>query len=348
MKTKLNHLFSSTIEKNLKKATNTDYHIVRVLGEGARTLAVLVADENGNLSVYKCNKKLSSLWGNISEHIKRWKKEGKTQAITNTNKMAENLMTTMETRNLFIQKLQNKARDHQNQVYVPKSTAFNGFSLEEYAGETTTYQLLSSKQSYELSKGLASFYATLHKTKSATSCKQSIFNKNCTHIKSILSNYKSCLPNDVIQQIKDTYNRLATSYPPDEINVPIHGDFRRTNLCYDSEKRRLAVIDWELADINNIYSEFLCKPICSQQLPYQFVSQLVDNYNKISQYKINKRKLKDLYYLTIVDEIGSEAIANDCTINDFCDYYLEALVLRLKVLDKEFILEDNSTPQLNI
>lgn len=347
MKTKLNYLFSSTIEKNLKKATNNDYHIVRVLGEGARTLAVLVADDENNLSVYKCDKKLSSLWNNINDRLNRWKKEEKHQAIDNLNKIANNLTASMETKNLFIQKLQDKVRTSSCQVGVPKSIHFNKFILEEYAGETAPYQLLSGPKADELAFRLAEFYVVLHHTRSPKLCETSMFEKNCSLIPQILSKYKYCIPMELLNKINSTYLRLSIADTSDEIYVPTHGDFKRANLCYDSAKDKLSLIDWELADINNIYSEFLCSPLCAQQIPLTFISNVVDNYNKLSPHKIDKNKLKDLYFLTTVNEVGKSALINKCSLNDFVDYYHEDLILRTKMIENEFIVSSDLSNEIN-
>lgn len=342
MKTKLTNIFSKTIEKNINQATGKHFHAVKILGEGARTLAVLVSDDDGNLSVYKCDKKLSSLWSNVNDRIKKWKKEEKYQAISNLSQISKNLVATMETHNLFIQKLQNKVRESSCHVNVPNSIYFNNFTLEEYAGETTTYQLLSGPKADDLSLELAKFYAVLHKTSSDRHCKISMFERNCSHIPQILERYKNCLPKKILVQIQKTYDRLSSLDTSDEIEVPTHGDFRRANLCYNPDNNRLSVIDWELANFDNIYSEFLCRPLCSQQIPYSFISKVVDNYNKFSQHKINKNKLKDLYFLTLVDETGRNALNNECSPNDFVDYYEDNLLLCLKMIDGEFSTDSSN------
>lgn len=82
----------------------------------------------------------------------------------------------------------------------------------------------------------------------------------------------------------------------DEYHVMTHKDLRYQNIMYDTERKRVAVIDFEMAGVDNIYRDFVAIAPASS-MPWDFTRRVIKHYNKIENKKypitINPDKVKN-------------------------------------------------------
>lgn len=316
---KLTKSLKKDIIRDLKNATGQDFVPLRILGSGASSLAVLVENNKGEKLVYKCDKKLVSL----IERIKLKIQEHKDAKIiySNLESRLDIVAHKLELKDDHIKAIQDKYRTKQSAIKIPQTKRFLHFTLEEYVGETATPELLSGELGQHLAKELAHFYLALHDGPKYPIIGQPISCNMIKYIPDTLQRFSGTLSSSILKQVHCSYKALNLMDNSDEVLTTIHGDFRLANLCYDKTTQKLAVIDWEFARYDNIYYEFLAKAVTAQKLPFSFIEEVIDEYNKFSDAKINKDKVKHLFILGIVNEYGQCAIKNGCTYDEFFDYY---------------------------
>lgn len=149
------------------------------------------------------------------------------------------------------------------------------------------------------------------------------------------------LPTSFVNYLLDAYNRLVKNGNNDEFLTTIHGDLRANNICYNENTSKLAIIDWEKALLGNVYAEFVPVAPCSQRIPYDFMVNLIDEYNKISQIKLDKQKLKDLYIVGSFDEYGRVAFMNNFDISEFYEYQYPKIITSIQEIETAF--KDNKS-----
>ena len=318
---KLTRSLKNEVLTKLISATGKKFKALKMLGNGASSIAILVEDEQGEKVVYKCDKKLYSFIERFKARLYEQHSQKSSIDAPSIPTQLDYLSDKLRAKDDFIKTLQNKCRMSSCPIFIPSTTRYSNFTLEEYAGEPASIDLLTGETSVHLAKNLAHFYLQLHKGKKYPIIFEPIAHKICTPIPAILDKYKDALTDEAVLLIKNSYKSLLSMDSSDEVLTTIHGDFRRANLCFNSQTNQLAVIDWEFARQDNIYSEFVAKAITSQHIPFSFIEKVIDEYNLFSDAKINKDKLKNLYIVGIVQEYGSYALANKCTYDEFFDYY---------------------------
>lgn len=326
---KLTRSLKNEVLTKLISATGKKFNVLRMLGNGASSIAILVEDEQGEKFVYKCDKKLYSFIERFKARLHEQHSQKSAIDTPYIQTQLEYLSDKIRAKDNFIETLQNKCRLSSCPIFIPVSTRYSNFILEEYAGEPASIELLTGEKSTLLAKNLAHFYLQLHKGKKHPIFFEPIATKICTPIPAILNKYKDALPDEAVKLVKESYNSLLSMNSSDEVLTTIHGDFRRANLCFNAQTNQLSVIDWEFARQDNIYSEFVAKAITSQHIPFSFIEKVIDEYNLYSDAKINKNKLKNLYIVGIVQEYGSCALANKCTYDEFFDYYSPKILEQL-------------------
>mgnify|MGYP003300575771 CR=1 FL=1 len=111
------------------------------------------------------------------------------------------------------------------------------------------------------------------------------------------------MPKKMANKLKRAEEYLHTSDNSDEFIVMTHTDLRASNLMYDINTNKLAVIDFELAKPDNIYRDFVASAAASS-MPWDFIKRVINFYNQIPNkkhpIKINPEKVQNaLLYLAL-------------------------------------------------
>jgi len=330
--TKLTNSLKNEVKSRLFASTGKKYNPVKVLGNGATSVAILVEDENHNQLVFKCDKKLESVFARIKSRIADAKKVKNSTAQGKLDYLKDRI----ELKNETIDELQEFCRANHVPVFIPKSKIFPHFTIEEFAGSTATPELLTGDKSDKLAKDLAKFYCVLHSRTQEKPSNVPLYLKVGENYSTILNRYDNLLPDDLKQLVNQSVNALKKFGNADEIQTTIHGDLRLLNLCYNENTNQLGVIDWEKASKNNIYSEFVVPALSNQKIPFSFIEQVVDEYNTHSPHQINKEKLKHLYILGIFDEYGKHSITANVDPAEFYEYYLPKMKEQIHKINQSF------------
>jgi len=108
------------------------------------------------------------------------------------------------------------------------------------------------------------------------------------------------IPEKYVRQIASAEHLLNTGDISDEVRVMTHRDVRGQNLMYDATTGKLAVIDFEMASVDNIYSDLIAYVPCNS-LPWDLIKRVVRHYNALGNKKypitldINKIRVAMIY-----------------------------------------------------
>ena len=177
--------------------------------------------------------------------------------------------------------------------------------------EGAFYSQLSEEEKHIIAKQLAVFLVAMHSAGEMSAPEKSIksmFDK--TKLKSaqdILSVYKDDMPVALKKSVQNIENYLKSSDISDEVHVLTHRDLRSSNLMYDKDAKKLAVLDFELAGKDNVYRDFIASASASS-MPWDFTKRVIREYNAISNKKyqitINPEKVQNMLIYAIVHEFA--------------------------------------------
>ena len=154
------------------------------------------------------------------------------------------------------------------------------------------YKKLSEEQKEDAAHQMALFLNAMHQMQPPKPADKSI--------KSIFENDRFGKVPNTSQQFSDVFNgRIAQKYMDrikaaeqalmnsdisDEIHVMTHKDIRNQNIMYDTDTGQMAVIDFEMAGVDNIYRDFIAEATASS-MPWDFTRRVIKYYNAIPNKK---------------------------------------------------------------
>jgi len=121
----------------------------------------------------------------------------------------------------------------------------------------------------------------------------------------IIAKFEGRLPKNIANKLKQAEEYLHASDKSDEFIVTTHKDLRTSNLMYDANANKLAVLDFELAGPDNIYHDFIAFAPASS-MPWDFTKRVIDFYNQIPDKKYlitkNPKKVQNMLLYGVLHE----------------------------------------------
>lgn len=191
------------------------------------------------------------------------------------------------------------AKDYRGETLLPEIfEGYNEMILTPYAGQYFTddlYNSLPAKEQRKTEKDLATFLNHMHQkayTNDPFLHNINFFDKLQEHmtplsvnldknLEDILETWKNVADMHTLTRLKKLVNVFKTRDKSDEKSVLIHSDMCDVNVLYDSQSKRLAVIDFEYARIGNVYDDF-CH-FGGLGFPKKFITGVIREYNKITK-----------------------------------------------------------------
>ncbi len=152
------------------------------------------------------------------------------------------------------------------------------------------YNALSEDKKEKIAEKLARFLNSMHQMQAPLPATESIKHKftqignNPSTLQDFMAVLDNKLPDKYIKQIAAAESLLDNGDISDEVRVMTHKDVRGQNLMYDTTSERLAVIDFEMAGIDNIYTDLIAYVPCNS-LPWDLMKRIVKHYNAIKNKK---------------------------------------------------------------
>lgn len=216
------------------------------------------------------------------------------------------------------------------------------------AFDVPTYLSLSEEQKNNIAKQMAIFLNAMHSSYEYKPATESIKNMNKGKLNSaedIIAKFEGFLPENISNRLKKAEQYLLTTDISDEVIVMTHKDLRTSNIMYDESTGKIAVIDFELAGLDNVYHDFVAfAPVSS--MPWDFTKRVIDFYNKIPDKKypinINPEKVQNMLLYGAMHEFARCVRPED--IKNTTKQYIDNLINRLETVtgihfDKKSILE---------
>lgn len=180
------------------------------------------------------------------------------------------------------------------------------------------YNKLSEKEKNVIAKQMALFLVAMHSAGEMSPAEKSIktmFDRSTLHNSNDIAGvYNGSMPETLRKRIQSAEQYLNSSDISDEVHVLTHRDLRSSNLMYDSDAMQLAVLDFELADKDNVYRDFVAYS-SSSSMPWDFTARVIHEYNAISNKKypiqINPEKVQNMLVYAIAQEFARCVKSND-------------------------------------
>ncbi len=194
----------------------------------------------------------------------------------------------------------------------------NGFIIEKYLGENLTskvYENLTPEEKQQVAKDLAEFLAFINKqgsTNDLGSVAYSIHKDKDFSFYDCMDYIKDATTIEQRRYALGTLNKLYEMGREDEYYTNCY-EFGAHNVLYNPKTKKLAAINVDCVESGNRYEVFRSGMALSAP---ELVSKLIDEYNKISDNKINKEKVKLSNMLSV--------IIRDCQLAKF-EYKLDSV-----------------------
>ncbi|MCL2469224.1 MAG: aminoglycoside phosphotransferase family protein [Alphaproteobacteria bacterium] len=177
--------------------------------------------------------------------------------------------------------------------------------------DSEIYDPLPRQQKDALAKQTASFLHALHQLRPSEKPKQSIRHifdslKNAPHTaKEVIDIFDYKLPDETARAIFDAEKYLRSTPISDEMHVMTHKDLRDQNMLYDEKEKKLGIIDFEMAGVDNVYWDFV--PQAPGSIPsWDFIKRTVGFYNAVpdNPIKIDIEKVRNTLVYGTAHEIA--------------------------------------------
>lgn len=180
------------------------------------------------------------------------------------------------------------------------------------------YNQLSEEEKNIIAKQLAVFLVAMHSSGEMSAPEKSIksmFDKSrLRNAQEIIAVYNDDMPSSLRKSIQNAEKYLKASDISDEVQVLTHRDLRSSNLMYDAETKQLAVLDFELAEKDNVYRDFVAYASASS-MSWDFTKRVINEYNAISNKKyqitINPEKVQNMLVYAIAHEFARCVRSNE-------------------------------------
>lgn len=216
------------------------------------------------------------------------------------------------------------------------------------AFDVPTYLSLSEEQKNNIAKQMAIFLNAMHSSYEYKPATESIKNMNkgkLNNAEDIIAKFEGFLPENISNRLKKAEQYLLTTDISDEVIVMTHKDLRTSNIMYDESTGKIAVIDFELAGLDNVYHDFVAFAPASS-MPWDFTKRVIDFYNKIPHKKypinINPEKVQNMLLYGAMHEFARCVRPED--IKNTTKQDIDNLINRLETVtgihfDKKSIFE---------
>lgn len=171
-----------------------------------------------------------------------------------------------------------------------------------------TYLSLSEKQKNDIAKQMAVFLNAMHSSYKCEPAKESIKNMakgKLNNANDIIDRFGGVLPKNIADRLKQAEEFLSSSDMSDEVVVMTHKDLRTSNIIYDKNTGKIAVIDFELAGPDNVYHDFIAFAPASS-MPWDFTKRVISFYNQIPNKKypiiIDSKKVQNMLFYGVMHE----------------------------------------------
>lgn len=172
------------------------------------------------------------------------------------------------------------------------------------------YASLSEEQKINIAKQMAVFLNAMHSSYGYEPAKESIKNMNngkLNNAEDIIAKFNGKLPKNISDRLKQAEQYLLNADISDEVIVMTHKDLRTSNIMYDENTEKIAVIDFELAGLDNVYHDFIAFAPASS-MPWDFTKRVIEFYNKIPNKKypinINAEKVQNMLLYGVLHEFA--------------------------------------------
>lgn len=179
------------------------------------------------------------------------------------------------------------------------------------------YLGLSEQHRNDIAKQMATFLNAMHSSSKCLPAQEPIINmqqKEPKNADEIIAKFDGLLPKNIVNKLKQAEEYLRTSEISDELVVMTHKDLRISNLMYDVDTNKLAVIDFESAGMDNVYRDFIARAPASS-MPWDFTKRVIDYYNQIPNkkypIKINPEKVQNMLLYGVLHEYARCIKPND-------------------------------------
>ena len=169
---------------------------------------------------------------------------------------------------------------------------------------------LSDKQKNNVAKKIAELLNMMHSGFDFEAPKESIkniFSARLNNSDDIIAKFAGKLPKDIEARLKQAEDYVLSSGISDEFIVMTHKDLRTQNIMYDENTDNIAIIDFELAGLDNVYRDFVAVSPASS-MPWDFTKRVIDFYNKIPNkkypIKINPEKVQNMLFYGVLHEFA--------------------------------------------
>jgi len=168
------------------------------------------------------------------------------------------------------------------------------------------YDKLGDDEREAVADKLARFLNVMHQMQPPQPAKESIkhrfsqYGSNPSTLQEFQDVLDNKIPDKYVKKIAWAESLLDNGNTSDEVQVMNHKDVRGPNLMYDAATGNLAVIDFEMAGVGNIYSDLIAYVPCNG-LPWDLMKRVVKHYNAIENKKypitldINKVRAAMIY-----------------------------------------------------
>ena len=170
------------------------------------------------------------------------------------------------------------------------------------------YSNLSEQQKNDIAKQMATFLNAMHSSAECKPAQDSIINMRKdgpANADEIIAKFEGRLPKNIVNKLKQAEEYLHSFDKSDEFVVMTHKDLRTSNLMYDANTNKLAVLDFELAGLDNVYRDFVAGAPASS-MPWDFTKRVIDFYNQIQDKKypimINPEKVQNMLLYGVLHE----------------------------------------------
>lgn len=228
---------------------------------------------------------------------------------------------------------------YKGNVAVPSTIAIgDNYIIEPFLGVELNheiYEKLEMSNKSKIAKDLAGLLNFVH-SKTVSYNKKPMIQYLHPPLKDI---YK-CFENNIsdkqrvwMQKKIEEFEKMDSS---DELTVLTHRDIRSQNLLYDEDTGKLALIDFETVECDNIYTDFVPSAAASFGIPYEFWNDMITEYNKISKLKVDPNKIKILHEMGIFHEYGRCAIYRKTPDTEIKGIASHAFDININEIDKKF------------